>query len=98
MKYVKSAPLVMEITGSLLLFQKVFVGASFRTDKRVDIVGYDNMIIGILEFDITNFLRLGYSYDYYLNRNGKYNNGTYEIMLGWDIGRNQTKKTTTRYF
>jgi type IX secretion system PorP/SprF family membrane protein len=98
MKYVKSAPLVTEITGSLLIFQKVFIGAGFRTNKRVDMAGTDNMIIGILEFDITHFLRLGYSYDYYLNKNGKYNNGTHEIMLGWDIGRPQTKKIKPRYF
>jgi type IX secretion system PorP/SprF family membrane protein len=98
MKYVASAPLVTEITGSFLILKKVFVGAGFRTNKRVDMAGTDNMIIGILELDITHFLRLGYSYDYYLNRNGKYNNGTHEIMLGWDIGRNNTKKAHLRYF
>jgi type IX secretion system PorP/SprF family membrane protein len=98
MKYVKSAPLVTEITGSFLIFQKVFVGVGFRTNKRVDIAGTDNMVIAILELNITHFLRLGYSYDYYLNRNGKYNNGTHEIMLGWDIGKNQTKKVYPRYF
>jgi len=98
MKYVKSAPLVTEITGSLLIFQKVFVGAGFRTNKRVDMDGTDNMVIAILELKITHFLRLGYSYDYYLNRNGKYNNGTHEIMLGWDIGKTQSKKLYPRYF
>lgn len=98
MKYVQSAPLVTEITGSLLISQKIFVGVGFRTNKRVNLAGSDNMLIGILEFDIARFLRLGYSYDYYLNRNGKYNNGTHEIMLGWDIGRTKTKMTNPRYF
>lgn len=97
-KYVQSAPLLTEVTGSLLIVQKVFVGVGFRTGKRVNIAGSDNMLIGILEFDITNSLRLGYSYDYYLSRSGSYNNGTHEIMLGWDIGRPHKKTYNPRYF
>jgi len=98
MKYVQSAPLLTEVTGSLFILEKVFVGVGFRTGKRVNIAGYDNMLVAILEFDITRYLRLGYSYDYYLNRTGSYNNGTHEIMLGWDIGRILTKMSNPRYF
>lgn len=98
MKYVRSAPLVTEITGSFLVFRKAFVGVGFRTNKRVNMTGTDNMLIAILEIDITHYLRLGYSYDYYLNRGGQYNSGTHEIMLGWDIGKNKTKAKTPRYF
>jgi type IX secretion system PorP/SprF family membrane protein len=98
MKYVHSAPLVTEVTGSLLILDKVFVGIGYRTNERVNISGSDNMLVAILEFDITRFLRLGYSYDYYLNRTGNYNNGTHEIMLGWDIGRDLTKKSNPKYF
>ncbi len=98
MKYVQSAPLLTEVTGSLFIMEKFFVGLGFRTGKRVNMAGYDNMLVAILEFDITSFLRVGYSYDYYLNRTGSYNNGTHEIMLGWDIGRTLTKMSNPRYF
>lgn len=98
MKYVQSAPLVTEVTGSLVILGKVFAGIGYRTSKRVNMAGSDNMFVAILELDITRFLRLGYSYDYYLNRTGNYNNGTHEIMLGWDIGRTLTKMANPRYF
>ena len=98
MKYVQSAPLVAEITGSLLIREKIFVGVGYRTSNRINMAGSDNMLVAILELDISNFLRLGYSYDFYLNRTGNYNNGTHEIMLGWDIGRKLTKMSNPRYF
>lgn len=97
-KYVKAAPLVTEFTGSFLIKKKVFLGAGFRTSKRVNMPGTDNMLIAILELDFTRFLRLGYSYDFYLNRTGNYNSGTHEIMLGWDFGKSPTKTTNPRYF
>ncbi|MDA3927316.1 MAG: type IX secretion system membrane protein PorP/SprF [Prolixibacteraceae bacterium] len=97
-KYVQAAPLVTEVTGSILILKTVFVGIGYRTNERVDIYGSDNMLVAILEFNISRFLRLGYSYDYYLNRTGRYNNGTHEIMLGWDIGWKFTKMSKHRYF
>jgi type IX secretion system PorP/SprF family membrane protein len=98
MKYVRAAPLVTEITGSFLVLRKVFVGVGYRTNKRVNMSGTDNMLIGILELNITRHLRLGYSYDYYLNRGGRYNSGTHEIMLGWDIGKDKAENRDLRYF
>jgi hypothetical protein len=89
---------VTEVTASFLVFRNVFIGAGFRTNKRVNMSGTDNMLIGILELDITHYLRLGYSYDYYLNRGGRYNSGTHEVMLGWDIGKDKSKTKDPRYF
>lgn len=98
LKYVTAAPVVGEIDGSLIFFQKFFIGAGFRTNKRINIDGTDNMLIGIAELEISNFLRVGYSYDYYLNRTGTYNGGTHEIMLGWDVGAGKTKMSSPRFF
>ncbi len=98
-KYVESAPIVGEIDASFIFFKKLFIGAGYRADKRVNLAGMDNMLIGIIEFDITPALRLGYSYDYYLNRTGSYNRaGTHEIMIGWDISCNKTKMSSPRFF
>ena len=60
--------------------------------------GTDNMLVGIVEVGITNFLRFGYSYDYYLNRTGNYNSGTHEFMLGFDISGIKTKMSSPRFF
>jgi type IX secretion system PorP/SprF family membrane protein len=98
LKYVNAAPVVGEIDGSFIFFKKLFVGAGYRTNKRLNMTGTDNMIVGIVELEITNFLRFGYSYDYYLNRTGSYNSGTHEFMLGFDISGIKTKMSSPRFF
>jgi type IX secretion system PorP/SprF family membrane protein len=97
-KYVKAAPIVSELNASLIFYQKIFIGAGFRTGKRIEIDGSDNMLIGIAQIQLTNMFSLGYSYDYYLNRTGSYNSGTHEICLGWDISGVRTKMSNPRFF
>jgi type IX secretion system PorP/SprF family membrane protein len=97
-KYVQAAPAVGEVDGTFIFFQKFFIGAGFRTAKRINIAGTDNMLIGILQYHISNSLNVGYSYDYYLNRTGSYNSGTHEFMLGWDISGAKTKMSSPRFF
>lgn len=99
LKYVQAAPLLGEIDATFIFFKRLYVGAGYRTDKRINIQGMDNMLIGIVQFEILNSLRIGYSFDYYLARTGGYNSGgTHEIMLGWDIGYNKTKMSSPRFF
>jgi type IX secretion system PorP/SprF family membrane protein len=99
LKYVQAAPLAGEVDASFIFYERLFLGAGFRTAKRVDIAGTDNVAVGIVQFQITNFLSAGYSYDYYINRNGTYNSGTHEFMLGWDIsGRSKPRISSPRFF
>jgi type IX secretion system PorP/SprF family membrane protein len=97
-KYVKAAPAVGEVDGAFIFCQKFLIGAGYRTGKRINMTGTDNMLIGIVQFQISKFLRVGYSYDYFLNRNGSYNSGTHEIMLGWDVSGVKTKMSSPRFF
>ncbi len=97
-KYVKSAPIVSQIDAAFIFNQKFLIGVGFRTDKKIDIKGMDSMILGTIEIEITRFLRVGYAYDYYMNRTGGYNSGTHEILLGWDIGYTKTKMLSPRFF
>lgn len=99
LKYVQAAPLAGEVDASFIFFQRLFLGVGYRTSKRVDVAGTDNVAIGIVQFQITNYLSAGYAYDYYLNRNGTYNSGTHEFMIGWDItGRGKPKISSPRFF
>ncbi|MEO8760770.1 MAG: type IX secretion system membrane protein PorP/SprF [Bacteroidia bacterium] len=99
LKYVQAAPLLGEVDATFIFFKRLYVGAGYRTDKRVNLNGMDNMVIGILQFEILNSLRIGYSYDYYINRTGSYNSGgTHEIMLGWDLSITKTKMSSPRFF
>ncbi|PQJ12181.1 hypothetical protein CJD36_000010 [Flavipsychrobacter stenotrophus] len=97
-KYVNAAPAVAEVDGTFIFYERLFVGAGYRAGKRINMPGADNMLIGIAEFEITKSLRIGYSYDYYLNQTGAYNSGTHEFMVGWDISRNKSKLSSPRFF
>lgn len=97
-KYVNAAPAIAEIDGTFIFYQRLFVGAGYRAGKRINMPGVDNMLIALAEFEITRSLRIGYSYDYYLNQTGAYNSGTHEFMAGWDISRNKTKLSSPRFF
>ncbi len=97
-KYVQGAPVIIDLDASLIFYDKFYIGAGLRTDKRTDIGGMDNALILSLEYDVANRIRFGYSYDFYLSRGGSYNNGTHEIMLGWDLFSNKTKMTSPKYF
>lgn len=98
-KYVQAAPLVGEVDANFIFRQRLFIGAGYRTGKRIEMTGWDNMIVGMIEFEITPFLRAGYAYDVYLNQTGSYNSGTHEIMIGWDVtGREKNKITSPRFF
>ena len=97
-KYVNAAPAVGEFDGTFIFYQRLFLGAGYRVGKRINMPGTDNMLIGIAEFEITRSVRIGYSYDHYLNQTGEYNSGTHEFMLGWDISRNRTKLSSPRFF
>jgi type IX secretion system PorP/SprF family membrane protein len=97
-KYVQAAPVVFDLNASIIFKQQLFLGAGFRTGKRVDIKGLDNMLIASVEYDFKNRLRFGYSYDFYLSRTGNYNSGTHELMIGWDLNFAKAKMTSPRFF
>ena len=54
--------------------QKISMGCGFRNG---------DMLIGMLQGQINDQLRLGYSYDFNLGRIGNYVNGSHELMLNY---------------
>jgi len=97
-KYVKAVPALGEVDAAFIFYQKLILGAGFRTGKGINMKGTDNMVIGFLQFHITNYFNVGYSFDYYVNRTGTYNSGTHEVMIGWDISHTKTKMSNPRFF
>lgn len=87
-KYFPDAPLQSDINCNLLIKNTFWIGASYRTGDAV---------IGILEYDISNF-RIGYSYDFTTSQLNNYNNGSHEIMLSYRFSNEPIKTKTPRYF
>ena len=88
-KYVDGAPIQFDINANLLLNNIIWVGASYRSNDAVALIG---------EYQLTKKLRLGYSFDYTLSPLRNYSAGSHEFMLGYDFGYKVSKIKTPRYF
>jgi type IX secretion system PorP/SprF family membrane protein len=88
-KYVESAPVQTDFNINVLLQNIFWIGGSYRTG---------DAFVGIFEFQLTNRLRIGYSYDATLSSMKTYSGGSHEIMIGYDFGYDILKMKTQRYF
>lgn len=82
-KAVSGAPLSLDLTANVLFNNSFEVGAGYRLDDSVS---------GLVNFKVTPTLRIGYAYDYTLSNLGRFNSGSHEIMLLFDIDKLGTKK------
>jgi type IX secretion system PorP/SprF family membrane protein len=88
-KYVKNAPLQADLSASFLINKLFWVGMTYRTA---------NALVFMTEFNVGKNLRIGYSYDVYLNQLVHYNQGSHEIRLGFDFDIFKNRMLTPRYF
>lgn len=88
-KFVKNAPLQADFNASVVFKELFWIGMSYRTEKA---------LIFLTEFRLSPKLRVGYSFDYYLNELQPHNKGSHEIRLGLDLELFQLRELTPRYF
>jgi type IX secretion system PorP/SprF family membrane protein len=88
-KFVPHAPLQCDFNASFVFNNIFWIGASYRTEKAV---------VFMTEFHVTKNLRIGYSYDMYLNKLMTVNKGSHEIRLGLDFDIFRSRMLTPRYF
>jgi type IX secretion system PorP/SprF family membrane protein len=96
----RGGPTNLDLNAFFLLKQVVWAGMSYRTAVTLYSKPYlqsnlskSSAIIGMLEVFATPQLRVGYAYDYDLNKFQTYNNGTHEVSIGYYFNRNGGKKT-----
>lgn len=87
---------------SLLIIDRINIGALDRTafgnkNNGQKLANYDSFDAN-LELWPTKQLMIGYAYDYTLTKLGDYNNGSHEIILGYDVSKKIKKVDTPRYF
>lgn len=88
-RYVKNAPVSLDITGTFLFYERFWLGSMYRVG---DSFG------GLLQLQATDQLKVGYSYDLPINKLGAYNNGTHEIMVTFDFDFGSGRVRSPRYF
>ncbi|GAB1404059.1 type IX secretion system membrane protein PorP/SprF [Lentimicrobium sp.] len=95
-KYTENAPLNMDLNASFLLMNRIWLGASYRTNRNA--VTSKNAIVFMVELNLTDNWRLGYSYDSYMNELKTHTQGSHEIMISYDVNLFKPRLLTPRYF
>ncbi|MEP7264281.1 MAG: type IX secretion system membrane protein PorP/SprF [Bacteroidota bacterium] len=88
-KYEKGGPMQFDLNMNVLINDIFWVGASYRSS---------DAIVALIEYQVNRKFRIGYSYDYTLNKLRTYESGSHEIMIGYDFGYDVLKMKTPRYF
>ncbi|MES2811345.1 MAG: type IX secretion system membrane protein PorP/SprF [Bacteroidota bacterium] len=88
-KAVAGSPLSTDFSANFLLKEKLTLGASYRWDDSV------SALVGI-QF-LQNFF-VGYSYDYTVTRLNKYNDGSHEIILRYQLPQRSQTIKSPRFF
>ncbi|MBL4886942.1 MAG: type IX secretion system membrane protein PorP/SprF [Flavobacteriaceae bacterium] len=91
---VAGAPLQVDISANFLLFDRISLGAAYR---------WDAALSALAGFQISNNLMLGFAYDRETTELRRFNDGTYELFLRYEIfsahpagGKN--KGSSSRFF
>ncbi len=87
-KMVQGSPLGLDLNFNVQIKQKIWLGVSLRREY-----GF----VVLTEFQLTEKLRFGYSYDIGLNKIGTIGKASHEIMLGYDINIFKPKTVAPRY-
>lgn len=83
-----SLPLSTDINISATAYQRLMFGLTYRTGGG---------IIGIVHVQASRRLNIGYAYDHTVSALGGYGGATHEVMLGYDIVRENFKFLTPRF-
>lgn len=88
-KIVSGAPITVDVSANFLLSEVVTLGASYR---------YDDSVSALAGFQITRGLFAGYSYDYSVTDLNKYNNGSHEFILRFELLPKSSRLKSPRFF
>jgi len=88
-KMVEGAPLQVDVSGNFLFYDKFMVGIAYR---------WSASLSGMVGFQVTDGLYIGYGYDRETTNLNNYNSGSHEIFLRYELFNNVNKITTPRFF
>lgn len=71
-RYVVGAPISLDLTATIDLYDMVELGVSYRLDESVSCIGF---------FNLSDWMNLGYAYEITTTDVGNYSDGTHEIIF-----------------
>ncbi|ULC58955.1 type IX secretion system membrane protein PorP/SprF [Flaviramulus sp. BrNp1-15] len=87
-KGVSGAPLIADVSLNALFNEKLTLGLAYR---------WDDSVSGLIGFQMSDVLRIGYAYDLTTTGLNNYNSGSHEIMLTFEL-RSAGKLLSPRFF
>ncbi len=87
-KAVAGSPVTVDLSANFLIYDKLTLGAAYR---------WNDAVSGLLGFQISKDLFIGYAYDYSTTDLQDYNDGSHEIILRLEFRKN-TPYLSPRFF
>lgn len=92
-----------DLNAAVIFAEQFTFGVSYRTaisggNRLADDLRRPNSVIALAEFVAAGQFRIGYSFDYALNRISNQVGGTHEISLGYSLTRGTQRMRTPRFF
>ena len=98
-------PTSMDLNAFLLFKEKIWIGALYRTSVKLypkknlqNDLSNQSAIGFITEFFVKRNFRIGYGYDYSLNKLANYDNGSHEISIGYYLNTIRSQKKLCNCF
>lgn len=92
MKYTKGAAISTDFTANFLFNEKFWLGGSYRLN------GEQNAIGALVDFQVTDQFRVGYTYEIPTGEIRPYTSGSHEILLMYEFRFMKRKQKSPRYF
>ena len=91
-KYTKAAPISTDLTANFLFNEKFWLGGSYRFN------GDQGAFGALVDFQVSDQFRVGYTYEIPTGEIRPYTNGTHEILLMYEFRFMKRKQKSPRYF
>ena len=88
-KMVAGSPLQVDASANFLFFDKFMLGGAYRWDAAVS---------ALAGFQVTDGLFIGYSYDMETTQLRRYNSGSHEVFLRFELFNKVSKIVSPRFF
>jgi len=91
-KYTKGAPISTDLTANFLFNEKFWLGGSYRFNGEQKAIG------ALVDFQVTDQFRVGYTYEIPTGEIRPYTSGSHEILLMYEFKFMKRKQKSPRYF
>lgn len=88
-KAATGTPVTVDVSANFLIQEKVTAGVSYR---------WDDSVSALAGFQLSRSFFVGYSYDYTVSDLNKYNNGSHEIILRYQLQKKANQIKSPRFF